>query len=154
MKLSALQRRAAKEGVPESSIDDAIDGDAPKPALVTLLLQRALGGGGGGGGIFSIGQQQKRKQPGQSDRQGKRRRRGRGYYLHAAAKQEQLLAEAREAKATNALQVADEAGHSDDGGDTVAFDSAWTPHARAQVRVVLPSLFGEEADSSDMTGAF
>ena len=55
-------------------------------------------------------------------------------------------------QATNALQVADEAGHSDDGGDTVAFDSAWTPHARAQVCVVLPPFFAD--DSDDMTDAF
>jgi hypothetical protein len=40
MRLTALQKRAASEGVEETQIEDAMDGDAPKEGLIALLLQR------------------------------------------------------------------------------------------------------------------
>jgi hypothetical protein len=38
MKLTALQRRAASEGVEETQIENAMDGDAPKKDIIALLL--------------------------------------------------------------------------------------------------------------------
>ena len=39
MRLTALQRRAASEGVEETQIDNAMDGEDPKAGIVALILQ-------------------------------------------------------------------------------------------------------------------
>ena len=39
MRLTALQKRAASEGVEETQIEGAMDGDAPREGLIALLLQ-------------------------------------------------------------------------------------------------------------------
>eukprot|EP01045_Picozoa_sp_COSAG04_P026795 COSAG04_NODE_3792_length_2526_cov_2.772147_1_plen_808_part_10 len=41
MRLKALQARAAAEGIGEDAVDDALEGDNPKAALVALLLEHA-----------------------------------------------------------------------------------------------------------------
>eukprot|EP01045_Picozoa_sp_COSAG04_P014482 COSAG04_NODE_1088_length_8335_cov_16.006071_2_plen_1430_part_00 len=41
MRLKALQARAAAEGIDEDAVDDALEGDNPKAALVALLLEHA-----------------------------------------------------------------------------------------------------------------
>ena len=41
MRLMALQRRAAAEGVSDEAVEDAMDGEDPKAALVALILDTA-----------------------------------------------------------------------------------------------------------------
>eukprot|EP01045_Picozoa_sp_COSAG04_P003103 COSAG04_NODE_122_length_24803_cov_180.609415_5_plen_2220_part_00 len=41
MRLKALQARAAAEGIGEDAVDDALEGDNPKAALVALILEHA-----------------------------------------------------------------------------------------------------------------
>ena len=54
MRLKALQARAAAAGVTEDSIDDALEADAPKAALVTLIILQSAASQGGPAGVFAL----------------------------------------------------------------------------------------------------
>ena len=48
LRVMALHQRATAEGCPASDVDDAMDSDDPKAALIELLVKCSSGGGAGG----------------------------------------------------------------------------------------------------------
>jgi hypothetical protein len=58
MRVTALQKRAASQGVDEAQIDDALDSDQPKQEMIALLLEREASTATQGG---TAGQEQEQR---------------------------------------------------------------------------------------------